>query len=397
MKNLQELKHQRGSLVDDMKGLLDKAEAENRDLNDSEREQYEKIDAEQAGLKNRIDNIQRVENLNKDLGSLEGKAVKPNTDGRPRNRRATDEYKSNFATYLQNPRDHISHEVLNALQVGTNSEGGYIVPEEFDTKIVEHLQNWNDFRPFLNVIQTSSDRNIAVEDTLGAAAYTAEEGAYNESDPAFGQKVLGAYKATRILKVSEELVEDNFVDNLFNYLARNFGKAFGLRQEQSIVAGTGSSQPNSLVSGASDSGVTFASTTAITSDELIDVYHGLTRPYRNNARWVMNDSTLKLIRKLKDSDGQYLWQPGLQAGVPDMLLGKPVMTSQYAPAAAAGNKSVIFGDLSGYTWAERSGRVVQRLNELYAANGQIGFRAYERHDGVVTDTSAIVYADQAAS
>lgn len=394
MSNYKDLLNERAKVIEDSRAMLNKVEAENRDFNDTELEQYNKMDADIDSLKNRADRLKRSEDVSNSLDRLDGKAAKVGVNGSLKDPRAGDEYKNHFETFVRNNKDRVSHEVFNALQVGTNSEGGYIVPTEFDTSIVEHLQDWNDFRPLINVIQTGSDRSIPVEDTLGAAAYTAEEAAYNESDAAFGQKNLSAYKATRILKVSEELVQDAFFD-IFAYLSRNFGKAFGLRQEQSIVAGTGSGQPNSLLTGASDSGVAFAGVAAITGDELIDVYHALSRPYRRNAAWVFNDSTMKLIRKLKDGDGNYLWQRGIQAGEPDRLLNKPVISSQYMPVAASTNKSVIFGDMSGYTWAERQGRVVQRLDELYAANGQIGFRAYERHDGVVTDTSAIVYAVQA--
>lgn len=396
MTDIRDLLQERGSIVNAMQNLLNKAEGEGRDLNDTELESYNKMDSDQQELKNRADRMNKTQEIQSSLNGLVGESVKPNVGGRPVNSRATDEYRHNFDTFIRNNKDRVSSTVFNALETGTSSEGGYLVPEEFETKIVESLIDWNDFRQYVNVISTSSDRNIPIENTVGAAAYTAEEAAFNESDPAFGQKTISAYKATRIVKVSEELLEDAFFD-IFGYLGRNFGKAFGLRQEQSIVAGTGSSQPNSLLSGATDSGTTFAGVAAITSDEIIEVFHGLSRPYRNRAQWVINDSTAKLIRKLKDNDGQYLWQSGLQAGQPDMILGRPVLSSQYMPEAGATNKSMLFGDLSGYTWAERTGRKVQRLDELYAATGQVGFRGYERHDGVVTDASAIVYADHAAS
>ena len=110
---------------------------------------------------------------------------------------------------------------------------------------------------------------------------------------------------------------------------------------------------------------------------------------------MMNDSTAKLIRKLKDGDSQYLWQPGLQAGQPDVLLGRPVVVSSAMPAATTGLKSVVFGDLSYYTIADRANTAVQRLNELYAANGQIGFRAFKRTEGKVTLSSAIKHLIQA--
>ena len=128
---------------------------------------------------------------------------------------------------------------------------------------------------------------------------------------------------------------------------------------------------------------------------MIDLYHALGRPYRKNATWIMNDSTVKLIRQLKDSNGQYLWQPGLQAGQPDMILGRPLLTSSAAEAATTGLRSVLFGDLSYYTVADRSGSVLQRLNELYAANGQVGFRMFKRMDGKLTSSDAVKHLVQA--
>lgn len=389
-----ELLEERAKVIEDSRAMLNKIEAEGRDFNDTELEQYNKMESDIDSLKNRSDRLKKSSDLESSLDVLNGAAAKVGISGKPQDRRATDEYKNHFETFVRNNKDRVSHEVFNSLQTGANPQGGYIVPVEFDNAIVESLQDWNDFRQYVNVIQTASDRNIPIEETLGAAAYTAEEAAYKESDAVFGQKSIGSYKATRIVKVSEELIADAFFD-VSAYLTRNFGKAFGLRQEQSIVAGTGTGQPNSLLSGAGDSGVTFAGLAAITGDELIDVYHGLSRPYRRNAVWTLNDDTVKIIRKLKDGDGQYLWRQGLEADKPDTLLGKPVLTSQYMPEAGTGNKSVIFGDLSGYTWGERMGRTMQRLDELYAATGQIGFRGYERHDGVVTDVNAIVSASHA--
>ena len=124
-----------------------------------------------------------------------------------------------------------------------------------------------------------------------------------------------------------------------------------------------------------------ASATAVTADELMDLFYSLKSPYRKNAVWILNDSTIKAIRKLKDNNGQYLWQPSLVAGTPDTILGRPVKTSAYMPAIAAGAKTIAFGDFSYYWIADRQGRSFKRLNELYAANGQVGFLGSQRVDG----------------
>ena len=150
--------------------------------------------------------------------------------------------------------------------------------------------------------------------------------------------------------------------------------------------------------GGAETGITAASATAVTADELIDLYYSLKSPYRRNAVWTLNDSTVKAIRKLKDGNGQYLWQPGITAGAPDMILGRPVRTSAYMPAIAAGAKTIAFGDFSYYWIADRQGRSFKRLNELFAATGQVGFLASQRVDGKLVLPEAVkVLAQKAAS
>ncbi len=393
MKDINDMIQARGNIVEQMNAVLATAEKEERDLNSDEQAKFDAMQDDQAALKKRIDNQKRVSDMQSDINVLSSIPVKMSlTGGSVKSAIASDEYKNAFDSYARQG-GAVAGQFLNALQVGTDSEGGYIVPEEFETVLVEAMQDINEIRGLVNVVQTASDRNIPVESTLGAAAWTAEEAAYNESDAAFGQVVLGAHKATTIIKVSEELLQDSFFD-MTTYLARNFGKRFGLAEEAAFINGDGSGKPTGITDGSS-LGVTAAGAAAITSDELIDLYHALGRPYRNNATWVMNDSTVKLVRKLKDGDSQYLWQPGLQAGQPDMLLGRPVVTSSAAEAATTGLKSVLFGDMSYYTVADRSGAVLQRLNELYAANGQVGFRMNKRMDGKLTLSEAVKHLIQA--
>ena len=144
-------------------------------------------------------------------------------------------------------------------------------------------------------------------------------------------------------------------------------------------------------------GVTAASATAITADELIDLYYSLKTPYRKNAVWILNDATVKAIRKLKDNSGQYLWQPSLTEGTPDKLLGRPVYTSAYMPTAAAGAKTIAFGDFKYYWIADRQGRSFRRLNELYATTGQVGFLGSQRVDGKLILSEAVKVLSQKAA
>lgn len=386
---------ERGQCVERMRGLLNVAEKEGRDLNEGERAEYEAKEARQAEIANLVNRKKSLDGLSAELDQPinEVAGLRPSNEKRGDFRNAA-EYAEGFDAYARRGKAALDNRFLNALQVGTNSEGGYIVPQEFETKLTQALQDINEVRQWCNVITTASPHNIPTEASLGSAAWTAEEAGYTESDAAFGQVVLGAHKAATICKVSEELLMDAFF-SVESYLATNFGKRFGILEEAAFIAGDGSGKPSGIIPNAS-AGVTAAGAAAITADEMIDLYHSLNRPYRRNAVWLMADATAKMIRKLKDGNSQYLWQPGLVAGQPDTLLGRPVVVSNSVPAATAGLKSVAFGDLSYYTIADRSGVAVQRLNELYAANGQVGFRAFKRTEGKVTLAEAIKVLTQAA-
>lgn len=215
------------------------------------------------------------------------------------------------------------------------------------------------------------------------AQWTAENAAYTESNPIFGQKQIDAFKLTDLARVSIELLQDSAF-NIEEYLRAEFARAFGIAEEEAFCVGTGSGQPTGIFTASGGQvGVTAAANNAITADELISLVYSLKSPYRRNAKFLMNDATISAVRKLKDLNGAYLWQPSLQAGEPDRLLGYELYTSPYVPTMAAGALTVAFGDFKNYWIGDRAGRTVQRLNELYATNGQIGYVATERVDGKV--------------
>lgn len=396
---LNELRQKRGELVAQMRGLTDKAVAEKRDLTAEENAQWDALDSEQDGLRAQIEREEKLAGLeaSQTVPTSEPYRERPDSaraDGRRPHPCAGDAYAGGFDAYLRMGKNGITSDIVAALLVGTNSEGGYLTPEEFETALIAALDDENVMRRLCSVITSGSDQNIPVETDYGAAGWIAEEGAYSEGDPAFDRVVLGAHKVGKIVKVSEELLQDAFFD-LGGYLVRNLGRAIGLAEEAAHVNGDGSGKPTGIV-GSAGVGQTAASATAITGDELIGLYHSLRRPYRANASWLMADGTAKLIRKLKDSDGQYIWQPGLQADAPDRLLGRPAEISDNVPAVASTAKSVVFGDFSYYTIVDRAAStMVQRLNELYAANGQVGFKGNRRVDGKLTLSEAVKVLQQA--
>ena len=198
-----------------------------------------------------------------------------------------------------------------------------------------------------------------------------------------------------MIKVSEELLNDS-VFNLQNYIAKEFARRIGSKEEEAFFMGDGVGKPTGIfnATGGAQVGVTAASATAITLDEVMDLFYSLKSPYRKNAVFIMNDATVKAIRKLKDGNGQYIWQPSLTAGTPDTILNRPVLTSAYVPTIASGTKSIAFGDFSYYWVADRQGRSFKRLNELYAATGQVGFMATQRVDGKLILPEAIKVLQQ---
>ena len=238
-------------------------------------------------------------------------------------------------------------------------------------------------RSLAKVITTQHERKIPVATGHSTAQWTAENAAYTESNPTFGQKQIDAFKLTDLCRVSVELLQDSAFD-IEDYLMKEFARAFGIAEEQAFCVGTGVNQPTGIfTANGGQVGVTAASSTAITADELISLVYSLKAPYRRNAKFLLNDATISIIRKLKDGNGAYLWQPSVQAGQPDRLLGYEIYTSPYVPTAAAGALAIAFGDFKNYWIGDRAGRTVQRLNELYATNGQIGYVSTERVDGKV--------------
>ncbi len=276
-----------------------------------------------------------------------------------------------------------------SLQEGIGSRGGYLVPPEYLRDLVTALANESIIRRAgARVLRVSSNLVYIPAMSYGSAAsIVAEEGTYPQVEPTFSQIAVTLYKFGRLAKVSEELLADSAVDIWRDVLAVDFAQGFAEAENTYFTTGSGSGQPQGVVTGAG-TGVTTASSTAITADEIIDLYHSLDYKYRGQAVWMMHDSTAAYIRKLKDSNDQYLWQPGLAAGQPDTLLGRPVVTNNAMATIAAGAKVILFGDFRYYWILEQNEMTVQRLDELYAATGQIGFRAFRRVGGAVVLSSA---------
>ena len=400
MSKILELREKRAKTWEAAKALLDAKRGSDGLLAAADVAAYEKMESEVVNLGKEIDRLERQAALDAELAKplsqpLTGKPAAAR--GEEKQGRASAEYRRSFWNVMRSKMPGM--EVLNALQTGTDSEGGYLVPDEFERTLVEALEEQNIFRSLAHVIQTSSgDRKIPVVASKGTASWVDEEGTIPESDDAFSQVSIGAYKLGTMIKVSEELLADSVFD-LESYISREFARRIGNKEEEAFFNGDGSGKPLGVLAatGGAQTGVTAASATAITADELMDLYYSLRAPYRKSSVFLMNDSTVKAVRKLKDANGQYLWQPSLSAGTPDTLMGRPVYTSAYMPALAAGAKGVLFGDLSYYWVADRQGRSFKRLGELYAPTGQVGFLATQRVDGRLILPEAVKVLQQKAA
>lgn len=391
MNKILDLREKRAKLWDSTKAFLDSRRNENGLLSAEDTATYEKMEADVVNMGKEIDRLERQAVLDLELSKPTSAALtnRPSQHQETeKTGRASNEYKAAFWKAMKNKN---SFDVQNALQVGTDSEGGYLVPDEFERTLVEALQEENIFRQLATIITTSSgDRKIPVVATKGTASWVDEEGVIPEADDAFGQVSIGAYKLATMIKVSEELLNDS-VFNLEQYIAKEFGRRIGAKEEEAFFVGDGTGKPTGIfnATGGAGVGITTASASAITIDEIMDLFYSLKSPYRKNAFFVTNDATVKSIRKLKDGNGQYLWQPSVTAGQPDTILNRPLKTSAYVPGIAAAAKTIAFGDFSYYWVADRQGRAFQRLNELYAATGQVGFKATQRVDGKLILAEAV--------
>jgi len=391
MNKILELREKRAKLWDSTKAFLDSRRNENGLLSAEDTASYEKMEADVVSLGKEIDRLERQAVLDLEMSKPTTTAItnKPSQHQEPeKTGRASNEYKAAFWKAMKNKN---SFDVQNALQVGTDSEGGYLVPDEFERTLIEALEKENLFRQLAKVITTASgDKKIPVVASKGTASWVDEEGAIPESDDAFGQVSIGAHKLATLIKVSEELLNDS-VFNLEQYIAKEFARRIGAKEEEAFFVGDGTGKPTGIFNATGGAGVgsTTASSTAITIDEIMDLFYSLKSPYRKNAVFVTNDATVKAIRKLKDGNGQYLWQPSVVVGEPETILNKPLKTSAYVPGLAAAAKTIAFGDFSYYWIADRQGRSFQRLNELFAVTGQVGFKATQRVDGKLILPEAI--------
>ena len=402
MNEILALREKRATLWDAAKKYRDSHLSEDGTMSAEDAAVYDRMVDDVDRMKKEIDRLERQDAIENEMNRptsrpLVGAPEKAVSDDKPGT--SSDNYSKSFWNMIRSKI--ITPDVHNALKIGEDDHGGYLAPDQFERTLIEALEEQNIFRRLAHVIHTSSgDRKIPVVASKGSASWIDEEEAYPETDDTFGILSISAYKLATTIKVSDELLHDSVFD-VPSYIAKEFARRIGAAEEEAFFTGNGTGKPTGILAAKVDNkdvgaqvGLTAASATAVTFDEVIDLFYSLRAPYRRNAVFMMNDATVRDLRKLKNGHGDYLWQPAVTANTPDSIMNRPVYTSAFMPTIEAGAKSILFGDLSYYWIADREGRTFQRLNELYAPTGQVGFLSSERVDGKLILPEAVKVLQQ---
>lgn len=395
-----ELRDKRTKLLATMDGFLDTHRDAKGVLSAEDDATYTNMEKDLAALTNEIKRMERREAIEAELAKPVSTPITAQPMGagsgedKPKTGRASEAYKDGMLKALRTN----FRQITNVLSEGIDADGGYLVPEEYDSRLIESLEEDNVFRRLGTTITTAGERKINIAATKPAAAWIDEGEALTFGDATFAQINLDAHKLHVAVKVTEELLYDNAF-GLEAYILRQFSKALANAEEDAFLNGTGVGQPLGLLAdvGGAEVGVTAAATNKITYDELVDLVYSLKRPYRKNAAFLTNDQTVGLLRKLKDSNGHPLWHDSVEDGEPGRILGYKVYTSPYFPVVTAGKPAIAFGDYSYYNIGDRGTRSFAELKELFAGNGMVGFVAKERVDGKLVLPEAVKLLTMKAS
>lgn len=384
MSKILELTEKRAKAWETAKAFLDAKRNADGFVSAEDAATYEKMEADVQNLTAEIERLARQQAIDDKLAQatstpitmqpnaqMETESAKPFRERTAYKNAMVDALRTNF------------RKVSDVLQEGVDADGGYLVPVEYDNRLIQVLEEENIMRALATKITTSGEHKINIAATTPAALWVEEGGALTFGDATFDQKFVDSHKLHVAIKVTEELLYDSAFD-LEKYILTQFGKALANAEEDAFLNGDGKGKPYGVFD--ATTGGTKAGNLAadIKADDIFDLIYKLKRPYRKGASFIMNDKTIAQIRKLKDNNGQYLWQPSLVAGEPDQIAGYKVRTSAYAPENA-----ISFGDYSYYNIADRGARSFKTLNELFAGNGMVGFVAKERVDGLLLLPEAV--------
>lgn len=405
MPNTQQLREQRANIWEQMKEVMDVAERDGRDLSGEERQKYDAAEAELDAIGERIERSERHDKRAGEFGKVDRSGVVPTGDGGDGGDDET--YARAWSSWARRGTEDLSREERGALQggwvsgselraagVATGAAGGYTVPPAFRAQLIEQMTYVAPMRQHAEVITTDTGANLpwpTVDDTANEGAILAENTQVSEQDVTFGTASLDSYMYTsKLVRVSFQLLNDNAF-NLESWLAGALGRRIGRIHNRHFTVGAGTTEPDGIVTSATvgKQGIV-GQTTSVIYDDLVDLTDSIDPAYANGQQWMLSQATRKVIRKLKDSQNRPLWEPSLQAGTPDTLLGYNVVLNNLVPAPAANAKSILFGNFrDAYLIRDVAGVQVLRLQERYADFLQVGFLAFARSDGTLQNASAV--------
>jgi len=413
MPTTKDLRDERAGIWEQMKDTM--AEADKSGWSEELKTTYDRLETDLDAKGDEITRVEAFAKRSEEFAKVDRTGVVPvDPDDRRPESEKDKAYSDAFNTYMRRGIGALNHERQELLQsgwvespsnaggVGTGSAGGYTVPPAFRNKLVERMNYIALMRQLAEVISTDTGATLpwpTADDTGNEGAILAENTQVSEQDVVFGQANLDAYMYTsKMVRLSMQLLQDNAF-NLEGWLARKLADRIGRIQNRHFTVGTGINQPDGIVTTAPVR-VTAAAVDKVTYDELVDLTESLDPAYLEggNVGFMLSQAARKGVRKLKDGNQRPLWEPSLQAGAPDVLMGYGMRLNNYMSTPAAGAKSILFGDVrEAYVIRDVSGFALLRLTERFADFLQVGFIGFQRSDGTTQDTAAVGVLQQAAA
>jgi len=394
MTRIEELKQKRGALVKEARTIIDRCDTEKRDMNAEENVQYDKTMEDVDKLGGDITREERL--LSIETGLRDNPAAQPPAHDDPEK-----EQRAAFTKYLRSGNAALGENEIRALQADVDTIGGYLAaPQQFISQLLKNVDDAVVIRQLATVIPLASAESLGVptlDTDLSDADWTTELATGKEdTSMKFGKRELRPHPFAKRIKVSSKLLRSSTID--VEALVRDrLAYKFGVTQEKAFMTGSGKDQPLGVFTPSKDGisksrDIIGANTaTSISADGLVDAKYALKGQYLNAAKWIFHRDALAQIRKLKDSTGQYLWQPGISGGIPDRIIELPYVMSEYAPNTfTKGMYAGILGDFSKYWIVDALNIQIQRLVELYAEANQTGFIGRVECDGAPVLEEAFV-------
>ena len=411
MSKLQEMRDARGKAIADARTILDKADAEKRSLSTEESTNYDVAFAKAEELRASITREESLATAERDAAeaSLRSKdAAKDTKSGksvddetRAMGRTGTEEYNSAFGRLLSHGARSLTEKEVRALQADSDTAGGFTVaPMQFVNKLLKDVDNLVFIRQRATKYSLASAASMGVPtlaNDISDADWTTELATGNEDNSiSFGFRELHPHPLAKRIKLSNKLLRMSTIGVEALVRARMAYK-FAVSQEKAFMTGMGVNQPLGIFT-ASANGIptsrdvsTGNTTTSLTFDGLIEAKYSLKGQYWNNADWIFHRDALKMLTKLKDGEGQYIWRESVRDGEADRLLGRPIIMSEYAPNTFTSQLYVgMLGDYSNYWIADALDFQVQVLKELYAETNQTGYIGRLETDGMPTMAESFV-------